>query len=86
MKGSFDVSALDPQGLGAYLAICAACLARAHARTGDPIAISSYLGTSDIGVKAIGQFAMAYADQTEKDHQSLLDAIENGRVVATPGV
>ena len=86
MKGSFDVSALDPQGLGTYLAICAACLARAHARTGDPIAISSYLGKSDVGIKAIGQFAMAYADQTKKDHQSLLDAIDSGRVVATPGV
>ncbi len=86
MKGSFDVNTLGPQGLGTYLAICAACLARAHARSGDPIAISSYLGKSDVGIKAIGQFAMAYADQSKKDHQSLLDAIDNGRVVATPGV
>ena len=86
MKGSFDVSVLDDQGLGAYLATCTACLARAHARSGDPIATNSYLGKSDVWVKAIGEFATDYADQTATDHQALLDAINNGRIVAMLGV
>lgn len=86
MKGSFDVDTLDPQGLGAYLAICAACLARAHARSGDPIAIGSYLGTSNAWPDALERFATAYADQTEKDHQALLAAVEDARIMATPGV
>ena len=86
MKGSFDVTTFDAKGLGAYLAVCAVCLARAHARSGDPTAISSYLGSSSTFDNAISKFAIAYADQTEKDHQALLDAINRGRIVATPGV
>ena len=86
MKGSFDVTTLDAKGLGAYLGVCSLCLARAHARSGDPIAISAYLGKSDSFDKAISKFATAYADQTEKDHQALLDAIKSGRVLAQEGV
>ncbi len=86
MKGSFDMTQFDAKGVGAYLAVCAGCLARAHARAGDSVAISGYLGTTDTFDKAISKFAVAYADQTEKDHQALLDAIDSGRVVAEPGI
>ena len=86
MKGSFDVTTLDAKGLTAYLAVCGACLARAHARSGDAVKISGYLGSSDVFAKGISKFAMAYADQTEKDYQVLVDAVSAGRVVAKTGV
>jgi uncharacterized protein (DUF2252 family) len=86
MKGSFDITQYDPKGTATYLAVCGHCLARAHARSGDPAAISAYLGKGDTFDKAVSKFAMAYADQTEQDHQALLDAIKSGRVVAEPGV
>jgi uncharacterized protein (DUF2252 family) len=86
MKGSFDVTVFDAKGVGTYLAVCGACLARAHARAGEPAAIAGYLGKATAFDKAISRFAVAYADQTEKDHKALLDAIESGRIVATPGV
>ena len=86
MKGSFDVTTFDAKGLAAYLAICATCLARAHARSGDATAISGYLGRSAVFDKAVSKFAMAYADQTEKDYQALLDAVKSGRIAAEPGI
>jgi predicted alpha/beta hydrolase len=86
MKGSFDLSQYRPKGVGVYLIACATCLARAHARSGDATAISSYMGKGNTFDKAIGQFAVAYADQAEKDYQALLDAINEGRIVAEPGV
>jgi uncharacterized protein (DUF2252 family) len=86
MKGSFDVTKLNAKGLGTYLRVCSACLARAHARTGDAGSISGYLGSSDVFDKAIGKFAMAYADQTLSDHQALVEAIESGRVAAETGI
>ena len=81
MSPSFGV-----KGLAIYLAVCGACLARAHARAGEPAAIAGYLGNSTTFDKAISRFAVAYADQTERDHKALLDAIDNGRIVASPGV
>jgi len=86
MKGSVDVATLDDRGLGAYLAVCSLCLARAHARTGDPIAITGYLGKGDVFDRAIGKFAVAYADQTEQDYQLLVDAVNRGQVVAQTGI
>ena len=86
MKGSFDVTTFDADGLTAYLAVYAGCLARAHARSGDPAAISGYLGSSDVFDEAISKFAVAYADQTEKDYQALKDAVKDGRIVAETGV
>jgi uncharacterized protein (DUF2252 family) len=86
MKGSVDVAALDETGLGTYLGVCSACLARAHARTGDPAAIAGYLGKSDAFDKAIGGFAMAYADQTERDYQALVEAVKSGRIEAEQGI
>jgi uncharacterized protein (DUF2252 family) len=86
MKGSFDVTKLDAKGLQTYLQVCCACLARAHARTGDAAAISGYLGSGDVFDRAISQFAVAYADQTLLDHQALVDAVDSGRIVAEVGV
>jgi len=65
-----------------YARLCAWTLARAHARSGDSIAIASYLGSSDVFDHAIATFAEAYADQNERDHAALVDAIATGRVKA----
>jgi len=86
MKGSVDVATLDEAGLGAYLAACSLCLARAHARTGDPARIAGYLGKSENFDKAIGKFAVAYADQAERDYQALVEAVDSGRIIAQTGV
>ncbi len=86
MKGSFDIGTLDESGLKTYVQICASCLARAHARTGDPASISGYIGKSDAFPTAISSFAVAYADQTEKDWQALAQAVKDGRITATTGV
>lgn len=86
MKGSVDVAVLDEEGLGSYLAVCSWCLARAHARTSDSAAIAGYLGKSSTFDKAIGKFALAYADQTERDHQTLVAAIKTGRLQAQEGI
>jgi uncharacterized protein (DUF2252 family) len=86
MKGSIDVANLDVTGYGTYIGICAASLARAHARTGDPAAIAGYLGKSDVFDRAIANFAANYADQTEKDHAALKQAIADGRIKAQEGI
>ena len=86
LKGSVDVSTFDEAGLGTYLAVCSLCLARAHARTGDPAAIAGYLGKSKAFDKAIGKFAEAYADQAEKDYQALVEAVDSGQIVAQTGI
>jgi uncharacterized protein (DUF2252 family) len=86
MKASFDVANLDASGLETYLKVCGLCLARAHARTGDAAAISGYLGSGDVFDKAIRDFAVAYAGQTENDHQALVDAVQSGRIIAETGI
>jgi uncharacterized protein (DUF2252 family) len=83
MKGSVDIATLQPPGLMFYASICAWALARAHARTGDAVAISAYLGTSDTFDGAIADFAEAYADVNARDHAAYLAAIEAGRVSTT---
>ena len=80
MKGSVDTATLRPEGLGFYGGICAWALARAHARSGDSVAISAYLGTGDAFDGAIADFSETYADQNAKDHQAYLAAIKAGRV------
>ena len=65
-----------------YAALCGWTLARAHARSGDRIAIAAYLGGSDVFDRAIAEFAVAYADQNERDHQALVDAVKTGRITA----
>ena len=85
-KASVDLSTLEPNGLTAYASLCGWTLARAHARSGDAIAIAAYLGSSDAADRAIATFAEAYAERNERDHQALLDAIDSGRVAAETGV
>ena len=71
-----------PRGMRVYGEVCGWTLARAHARSGDRIAIAAYLGGSDVFDNAIAEFAAAYADQNERDHQSLVDAVASGRITA----
>ena len=85
-KLSLDIQTLVPRGMRMYGQVCGWTLARAHARSGDRIAIGSYLGNADVFDKAIAQFAAAYADQNEKDHQALVDAVKSGRITAEQGV
>jgi len=85
-KGSFEMQKLDVSGLGAYLEVCGLCLARAHARTGDSVWISGYLGSGTVFDEAIGDFAVAYADQVEQDYQLLVDAFNSGRIQAQKGI
>ena len=85
-KSAVDVETILPHGLAAYATACGWTLARAHARSGDRIAIAAYLGKSDSFDRAIGAFAAAYADLNEKDHQALVEAVGSGRVSATEGV
>ena len=81
-KISVDVATMRPSDLRLYSRLCAWTLARAHARSGDAIAIASYLGSSDVFDRAIAAFAEAYADQNERDHAALLNAIATGRIPA----
>ena len=81
-KFSLDYAAMVPRGMRLYGQLCGWPLARAHARSGDRIAIASYLGASDTFDQAITKFAGAYADQNEKDHEALLAAVASGRIVA----
>jgi uncharacterized protein (DUF2252 family) len=85
MKMSVDLARLDAKTLMKLGAICGRILARAHARSGDPAAIGGYLGNSDAFDKALGKFAVAYADQNEKDHAMLREAVRGGRIQAFAG-
>ena len=86
MKGSVDIAGLRrPFGMGFYGSLCARTLARAHARSGDAVAISAYLGTNDKFDGAIADFAEAYADLNARDHAAFVAAIADGRVKAAPG-
>jgi uncharacterized protein (DUF2252 family) len=83
-KFSVDIETMVPRGMRMYGEVCGWTLARAHARSGDRIAIASYLGGSDVFDRAITEFAAAYADQNERDHKSLLAAVASGRIAAEP--
>ncbi|HKE79546.1 MAG TPA: DUF2252 domain-containing protein [Solirubrobacteraceae bacterium] len=85
-KGSAEIEQMNPEALAAYGRLCGGTLARAHARTGDRIAIASYLGSSDAFDQAILAFARAYAEQNERDYRALEAAAESGRIVAETGV
>ena len=86
MKGSADVESLKPAALGFYGRQCAWTLARAHARSGDPIAITAYLGKGDAFDEAIVDFSERYADQNERDYEAFTDAVRTGRLEAIEGV
>jgi uncharacterized protein (DUF2252 family) len=85
MKGSADIASLSPRQLGFYAELCGWTLAHAHARSGDSVAIASYLGAGAAFDNAMGEFAMAYAEQTRRDHAALVAAIKSGRLAAEPG-
>jgi Uncharacterized protein conserved in bacteria (DUF2252) len=86
MKGSALVEAMAPVALTFYARICGWTLARAHARSGDPVAIAEYLGTSDAFDTSITDFSGRYADQNERDYQQFVTAIRSGRLEALAGV
>ena len=77
---------MDASGLEAYGRVCGWTLARAHARSGDRIAIAAYLGRGDFFDRAMASFAEAYADQNEQDYRALQGAVASGRVAAETGV
>jgi uncharacterized protein (DUF2252 family) len=86
MKGSVDIETMIPLGLAAYARLCGWTLARAHARSGDPVAIAAYLGESDAFDKSVTGFSERYADQNERDHQEFVNAVNSGRLEAVQGV
>ena len=86
MKGSALVEAVSPAAMAFYARSCGWTLARAHARSGDPIAIAEYLGDSDAFDGAIADFAKRYADQNERDYQGFVEAVRSGRLEALEGV
>jgi uncharacterized protein (DUF2252 family) len=85
-KGSAEVESMDSAGLKAYGRICGWTLARAHARSGDRIAIAAYLGSGDVFDRAMAAFAETYADQNERDYRALQEAVASGKVAAKLGV
>ncbi|MEU9859951.1 DUF2252 domain-containing protein [Streptomyces sp. NPDC047971] len=86
MKGSAEVETMSPSMLRAYAGLCGRALARAHARSGDRIAIAAYLGSSDVFDRAIADFAIRYAGQNADDYAALSAAIAAGVIAAAPGV
>jgi hypothetical protein len=86
MKGSAVVEGTEPGAMTVYGRICGWTLARAHARSGDPIAITAYLGDDDDFPKAVAAYAELYADQNERDHAAFVDGVSDGRLSAETGV
>jgi uncharacterized protein (DUF2252 family) len=86
MKGSVEVESMTPVALTFYARACGWTLARAHARSGDPIAIAACLGGSDAFDTSITDFSQRYADQNEQDYRDFLNAIRSGRLEAVEGV
>jgi predicted alpha/beta hydrolase len=85
-KGSAVIEAMNPQAMTMYAHLCGRSLAKAHARSGDAIAIASYLGSGDSLDRALSSFAEAYADQNERDYRALENAVASGRVRSEPGM
>jgi uncharacterized protein (DUF2252 family) len=85
-KGSAEVDQMIPKGMAAYGRLCGWTLARAHARSGDRVAIASYLGAGNAFDRAILEFSKAYADQNERDYQRLNKAVRAGRIEAETGL
>jgi uncharacterized protein (DUF2252 family) len=85
-KTSVDLETILPEGLVLYAEVCGFILARAHARSGDRIAIGEYLGKGDTFDKALLEFAVSYADQNEKDYAALVQAKKDGRITVEEGL
>ena len=86
MKGSAVVDAFDPKAMSYYASVCGWTLARAHARSGDPVALAAYLGKGDTFDRAMTKFAERYADLNERDYRAFAEAIGSGRLEALTGV
>jgi uncharacterized protein (DUF2252 family) len=85
-KGSAEIEQMNPKSMTAYGRLCGWTLARAHARSGDRIAIAAYLGNGPSFDRAIAQFSHAYAEQNERDYKALASAVESGRITAQTGL
>jgi hypothetical protein len=85
-KGSAEVEQMIPSGMAVYGRLCGWTLARAHARSGDRVALAAYLGSSDAIDSAMAEFAESYADQNEIDYAALVEAVKSGRLVAETGL
>ena len=85
-KGSAEVEQMVPSGMATYGRLCGWTLARAHARSGDRIAIAAYLGKGPSFDRAIVEFSHAYAEQNERDYEALAAAVESGRIIAETGL
>jgi uncharacterized protein (DUF2252 family) len=85
-KGSADIDQMVPDGMEGYGKGCAWTLARAHARSGDRIAISAYMGSRESFDEAVYSFSVTYADQNEKDYEVLQEAVQSGRITARTGL
>jgi hypothetical protein len=85
-KGSAEIEYMVPDGMTAYGKLCGWTLARAHARSGDRIAIASYLGNGDTFDRAVLDFSEAYAEQNERDYNELEAAVKSGQIVAQTGL
>jgi uncharacterized protein (DUF2252 family) len=85
-KGSAEIEQMVPSGMSAYGRLCGWTLARAHARSGDRVAIASYLGGGNSFDHAIVEFSRAYAEQNERDYKALTEAVKSGRVIAQTGI
>ena len=81
-KGSVSIEKLDAVDLNTYAQLCGWTLARAHARSGDPVAIAGYLGSGDTFDRALAEFAEAYARQNELDYERFLAAVREGHLQA----
>ena len=86
MKGSAVVETMIPTGLTLYARLCGQTLARAHARSGDPVAIAQYLGDGDEFDRSLTDFSARYADQNEQDFREFVQAVRTGRLQAVEGV
>jgi uncharacterized protein (DUF2252 family) len=85
-KGSAEIEQMVPKGMATYGKLCGWTLARAHARSGDRIAIAVYLGNGDSFDRAIVEFSKAYAEQNDSDYQALAAAVKSGRITAKTGL
>jgi hypothetical protein len=84
-KGSAVINGMTAHAMALYGVMCGWTLARAHARSGDRIAMAAYLGKSDSFDRALASFAEAYADQNERDYATLRAAVDSGRLRADVG-
>ena len=85
MKVSATVETMGPGTLARYARFCGQTLARAHARSGDPVAIAAYLGKKDRFDQALADFSQRYADQNDRDYAAFCEAIHTGRLEAIEG-